>query len=837
MASMAQQDVPVNSSGSGDVAATAGATAAGARVLQPDVHDFRAIFDASNDAILIHDIETGAIVDANRVACEVHGVTVDELRVRGIDLIGNGPPPFTAELAATYIARATAGDPQRFEWCSFHPASGVEMWAEVSLQRVAMGTGDRLLAIVRDIRERKHAEQALRQANEALERRVAERTAELEAANRALEAEIAERAAAERLIKAREEHFRALIENAHDITTIIDAEGRIKYTTPAFRRVLGYDPTEVIGRTVFEFYHPEDAERDRPVLEEVVAKPGTVGRSQHRLRHRDGSYRVLDAFARTLAPDSADQGIVANVRDVTEAVHAEAALRRSEEHFRRLIENGSDFIMIVDTTGAITYAGPTVTRILGYEPHEMIGSRPVALVHPEDVPHVMDVLADVVAHPGKAVTTTFRIRHRDGSWRVFENIGKTLSPHTADDGVVANGRDVTERHRTEAALAQAKEAAERANRAKSDFLSRMSHELRTPMNSILGFAQVLEGLDLPDRQRKCVDHILRAGRHLLQLINEVLEISRIEAGRHVLSLEPVRIDAVLHDAISLARPMAAQAGVDIEYAAPESADIHVRADRQRVSQVLLNLLSNAIKYNRAGGRVRVHCERSSGSDDEEAVLVVRVEDTGRGIAPEMRSDLFTPFARLGAENSGVEGTGLGLALSHRLTEVMGGNLTLERSSSDGSVFRLELRTTPSPLQRIKEPSAPRVLDDVPHRTATLLHVEDNLANMSLVETVLWVRPRWRTIPALQGQIGVELARQHLPDVVLLDLHLPDIRGEEVLRRLKEDGRTAAIPVVIISADATKTATERLLAAGAAAFLTKPLDVAEFLATLDLLLPV
>jgi CheY-like chemotaxis protein len=357
------------------------------------------------------------------------------------------------------------------------------------------------------------------------------------------------------------------------------------------------------------------------------------------------------------------------------------------------------------------------------------------------------------------------------------------------------------------------------------------------MNSILGFAEVLEGADLDERQERCVHHILRAGQHLLQLINEVLEISRIEAGRHNLSLEPVRLDAVLQEAIGLARPMAAQARVNLEYAAFAGDDVHVRADRQRLSQVMLNLLSNAIKYNRPGGWVRLACEYAPESADGVPRLRVRVEDTGRGISPEKQAELFTPFARLGAENSEVEGTGLGLALSQRLAEAMGGSLALERSGGEGSVFRLELQQTPSPLQRAEElGDVARSREPVPHAPATLLYIEDNLANLSLVETILWERPGWRTIPALQGQIGVELAREHQPDLILLDLHLPDIRGEEVLRRLREDARTAAIPVVAISAEATQSTADRLLQAGAAAFLTKPLSVAGFLATLERLLP-
>jgi CheY-like chemotaxis protein len=244
--------------------------------------------------------------------------------------------------------------------------------------------------------------------------------------------------------------------------------------------------------------------------------------------------------------------------------------------------------------------------------------------------------------------------------------------------------------------------------------------------------------------------------------------------------------------------------------------------------VMLNLLSNAIKYNRPGGRVRLVC----GPAGEER-WSVRVEDTGRGIAPEMRDQLFTPFARLGAEQTEVEGTGLGLALSQRLCEAMGGSLQLVSSGPTGSVFEVSMNVARDPIDGLDEDAVTaRKLEEGEHREATLLYIEDNLANLSLVETILLSRPSWRTLPALQGQLGVELARQHRPDLILLDLHLPDIPGVEVLRRLRADPRTAHIPVVVVSADATRATVDRLRAAGADAYLTKPLDLDEFLATVD-----
>jgi signal transduction histidine kinase/ActR/RegA family two-component response regulator len=404
-------------------------------------------------------------------------------------------------------------------------------------------------------------------------------------------------------------------------------------------------------------------------------------------------------------------------------------------------------------------------------------------------------------------------------------------------------REIEEQRLVEAELAKARDeaeaaraAAEQANRAKSEFLSRMSHELRTPMNSILGFAQVLNGAELTDRNGKSVQHILRAGRHLLQLINEVLEIARIESGRHNFSLEPVRLSLVLQEALSMVRPLAAQGDVRIVEPAGLGDDPYVRADRQRLVQVLLNLLSNAIKYNGRGGHVRVTAERVPDSVRGERILL-RVRDDGKGIPVDRVGQLFTPFSRLGAEQSPVEGTGLGLALSQRLAEAMGGGLALESTGPAGSVFALDLAAASNPVIRAEDGAGHALpLAGEPHGPATLLYVEDNLANLSLVETILESRPQWRTLPALQGELGLELARQHRPDLILLDLHLPDIPGEEVLRRLRADERTAHIPVVVISADATQSSIERLLASGASAFLTKPIDIGQFLSAIENLLP-
>ena len=377
-------------------------------------------------------------------------------------------------------------------------------------------------------------------------------------------------------------------------------------------------------------------------------------------------------------------------------------------------------------------------------------------------------------------------------------------------------------------LTAANAETDRANQAKSEFLSRMSHELRTPLNAILGFGQLLEMRAEHPRDRESVEQILKGGHHLLTLINEVLDISRIESGRLSLSAEPVLVGEAVKRVIDLARPLADERGIGLEADASALLDRYVLADSQRLHQVLLNLVSNAIKYNRDGGRVTVACD-----DRGQGRLRITVTDTGPGIAPALQSRLFIPFDRLGVEARGVEGTGLGLALSRRLMEAMGGTIGLDSAEGRGSAFWIELAETVSPDQRSGLASSiePRAAP-FGEPAGTILYVEDNPSNLRLVERVLAEHTALRLIPAMQGRLGLALAREHHPDLILADLHLPDISGEDVLREVQADPALRGTPIVIVSADATPAQVKRLLAAGARAYLTKPIDVQELLAVIE-----
>jgi signal transduction histidine kinase/CheY-like chemotaxis protein len=408
-------------------------------------------------------------------------------------------------------------------------------------------------------------------------------------------------------------------------------------------------------------------------------------------------------------------------------------------------------------------------------------------------------------------------------------------------GVFAAARDVTDRKRFEQTLQEnnvelerAKAAAEKANLAKSNFLSSMSHELRSPLNAILGFAQLISSDTPPPTPAQVanIDQILHAGWYLLELINEILDLAQIESGRLALSLEPTSLAEVMFECQAMIEPQAQKRGIGMTF--PQfDFPCFVDADRTRVKQVLINLLSNAIKYNQVNGTVAVTCARSSPGR-----IRVSVNDTGAGLPPDMLMQLFQPFNRLGQERSAEEGTGIGLVMSKRLVEMMGGLIGVESTVGQGSVFWFELNSAAAPQFAVDraQPSADapaQVQPGAPLRT--LLYVEDNPANLKLVEQLIARRPDMRLLSASDGNLGIQLARANQPEVILMDINLPGISGIEALRILRADPATAHIPVVALSANAMPRDIEKGLQAGFFRYLTKPIRVAEFMETLDVAL--
>ena len=510
----------------------------------------------------------------------------------------------------------------------------------------------------------------------------------------------------------------------------------------------------------------------------------------------------------------------------------ERALRDNEERLRLIIDGVKEYgIFGLDPNGHVTSWNTGAERIKGYSEADILG-RHFSLFYPPQARDTAPYLAlQAATREGRYEEEAWRQR-RDGSL-FWANVVITAQRDASGTlrGFSKITRDITDRRNAEAALRTAREEAENASRAKSEFLSRMSHELRTPLNSILGFAQLLEMDTGTPAQQAQVRHILRAGRHLLGLINEVLDIARIESGRLAMSPEPLALRPLLQEVSLLLSPQADSADIRLRLRLPDdlATTLCVQADRQRLVQVLLNLLSNAIKYNHPGGHVEVRVQADSDT------VTLSVIDNGPGIAAEDLERLFIPFERLGAAASEVEGTGLGLALSKSLLEQMDGSLGVHSTPGEGSTFSLTLPRAQVHEGLLPAPAAapPPAASDIvpPERSLRVLCIEDNLSSLALIETLLSRWPQVQVISAMQGQLGLDLAWQHRPEVILLDLDLPDLSGQEVLKRLRLNPSSSDTPVLLITADVSASTRRDLQQAGATAVLSKPLHVPTFLAAL------
>ncbi|HEV3496761.1 MAG TPA: ATP-binding protein, partial [Actinomycetes bacterium] len=524
-----------------------------------------------------------------------------------------------------------------------------------------------------------------------------------------------------------------------------------RYISGNVERLLGYTQEQVLGTPGFWVAQLHLADRDRftAELQQAVADRAPQVEQEYRFLLQDGYHWLYGVTRLVYDEHGALADTLSYAMDVTERKQADDALREREATLQAVIDASPDIISILDAEGAVRSMSPAAQRILGLRADTSRGHSALdgQSIHPDDLERFAGAQRQVLRGERESAAVRIRVRHAQGHWLTLEAHSRPLA---APDGLLVVSRDVTRQAKLEEDLRMAKLAAEQANEAKSEYLSRMSHELRTPLNAILGFAQLLDLDDLADEQRDNLGHIMTGARHLLSLINEVLDIAAIEAGRLSLSLEPVALAGVAAETVSLIRPLADKHHVVL--AGPNvSCTAHVLGDRQRLKQVLLNLLSNAVKYNREGGSVHLDCEPVPG-----ARLRIKVTDTGPGIPAEAIERLFVPFERVASQPSAIEGTGLGLPLSKRLAEAMGGSLELSTAVGKGSSFWIELPLAQPPGQQ-----AERQLQEEPAAAAdpaspagpdpTVLYIEDNLSNLQLVERVLSRRPGVRLISAMRPQ--------------------------------------------------------------------------------------
>lgn len=632
----------------------------------------------------------------------------------------------------------------------------------------------------------------------------------------------------------REGEFQLITSNQHDIVSSTDVAGRIISVNDKFCEISGYSRDELIGqnhRLLKSERHPDSFYKD-------MWKTISSGKIWHgticNLNKNGKEYWVHSTIVPFLDEKGKPYKYFSARTDVTQLLESEERLERSQE-----FANIGTWDWNIETGDL--YWSERIWPLFGYKQDSTATTYDnfLAAIHQEDREHVTNAINRCVEF-GEDYEIEHRVVWPDGSIHWLHESGDVVRSANGKPlhmlGVV---RDVTARKEAEHALIVAREDAETANRAKSQFLSSMSHELRTPMNAIMGFGQLLNmEIDRPlsESQQENVSEIMKASDHLLELINEVLDLAKIEAGRIDLSIEDVTLGNVLIESFQLILPLAQKRGItieifrgDTEISIDELArdPLVVRADTTRTKQVILNLLSNAVKYNSENGKITIQCDLRDNN-----MVRVSITDTGEGLSQAQQAELFTAFNRLGQENSGIEGTGIGLVLSRHIVELMGGQISVESEPGKGSTFWFELPVG-SGVDTSADQAASSAMVDLDLKDArTVLYIEDNPANLRLVTQLLSRLPNLHMWSAHEPLLGLDVAIDKKPDLILLDINLPGIDGFEVLRLLKEKDETRDIPVMAISANAMPKDIERGFEAGFVDYITKPIDISKLLIAVD-----
>lgn len=613
-------------------------------------------------------------------------------------------------------------------------------------------------------------------------------------------------------------------------------------------RYLGYtdDDVEYISMPTnyYDYIHPDDVEKVRVVVNRMLKTPGP-GEITYRVRRKKGGYIWTELRFDTVCDSSGWVLYISGIAfDVTKQKQTEQALLISEARHARIIQSSNDGIWEWAAEHGGFHFSNRCWEHLGYTDHDDVVNQGIDRIqawrrrmHPDDGIAFDKALAAHIR--GEApFDMEYRIRGKDEKWRWIRARGQmTFNDRGEPLRMSGTNMDITQLKLAEQRVLKAKEAAEKANRAKSEFLSSMSHELRTPLNAILGFAQLIDmDRSLSPEHKDSVSEIRKAGEHLLQLVGDVLDLAKIEAGKLTLAVENVAPVELIKECLALVKTQAEAGGVQLCLQTNDLTEHTVCVDRVRLKQVFLNIIGNAVKYNRKPGRVDISCTLS-----DQDYFRVTVTDTGRGIAKDRQAEVFQPFNRLGAELSNIEGSGVGLVISKQLISHMGGRIDFVSEEGQGSEFWVDLPTTctvavpsePDPRLQVSVNSYPVTLHLAEPKN--ILYVEDNVSNQRLVAQLLARYPLLNLQVANDAMRGLYLARTTSPDLILMDINLPGMDGYEALEVLKNDPSTRHIPVVAVSANAMAKDIEKGQSSCFACYLTKPIDLQQLLQVLDALL--